>query len=204
MRALVVGENFRFGAGAHGDAALARARSSAGAGREVESRVPPLARSAASASRARASAPRSRAATSRRPTRCWARRTRCAGASCSARAAGTTSGFPTANLAVAAGEDAAAATASTRAVARYDGRDYPGLVSIGDNPTFGGGENGRSRPGCATFGGTIYGEELALRDFRFVREQRAFRYGRRAARADAGGCDARGVSLVSYRHEESR
>ncbi|MDQ2992045.1 MAG: riboflavin biosynthesis protein RibF [Candidatus Eremiobacteraeota bacterium] len=62
------------------------------------------------------------------------------------------------------------------ATARLDGRDYASLVSIGTNPTFG--ENGRTvEAWLRDFGGTIYGCELALRDFRFVREQRAFASG---------------------------
>lgn len=59
------------------------------------------------------------------------------------------------------------------AVARYDGRDYPSLVSIGTNPTF----EGTARTIEAwlrDFDETIYGRELALRDFRFVRGQQKF------------------------------
>ncbi len=57
--------------------------------------------------------------------------------------------------------------------ARIDGRDRRGLVSIGTNPTF----DGRQRTVEAwllDFSGSIYGEELALRDFRFVRAQQRF------------------------------
>lgn len=80
-------------------------------------------------------------------------------------------GFPTANVTVPAKllpKDGVYA-----AVARHDGRDYAALVSIGTNPTF----NGRSRTVEAwlrDFHGTIYGQELALRDLRFVREQQRF------------------------------
>jgi riboflavin kinase/FMN adenylyltransferase len=59
------------------------------------------------------------------------------------------------------------------AIARYDGRDYAALVSIGSNPTF----NGARRTVEAwlrDFTETIYGRELALRDLRFVREQQRF------------------------------
>ncbi|MEO6914115.1 MAG: riboflavin biosynthesis protein RibF [Candidatus Baltobacteraceae bacterium] len=59
------------------------------------------------------------------------------------------------------------------ATARYDGRDYAALVSIGTNPTF----SGTSRSVEAwlrDFQAAIYGEELALRDLRFVREQQKF------------------------------
>jgi riboflavin kinase/FMN adenylyltransferase len=56
---------------------------------------------------------------------------------------------------------------------RHEGRDYPGLVSIGTNPTF----SGTARTVEAwllDFTGSLYGEELALRDFRYVREQKRF------------------------------
>ncbi len=59
------------------------------------------------------------------------------------------------------------------AAARLDGRDHAALVSIGTNPTFG--ENGRTvEAWLRDFTGTIYGCELALRDLRFVREQKTF------------------------------
>jgi riboflavin kinase/FMN adenylyltransferase len=59
------------------------------------------------------------------------------------------------------------------AVARYDGRDYAALVSIGANPQF----DGVTRTVEAwmrDFEHTIYGRELALRGLRYVREQRLF------------------------------
>ncbi len=81
-------------------------------------------------------------------------------------------GFPTANVAVAPGKmlppDGVYAITG-----RHDGRDYPGLVSIGTNPTF----DGRTRTVEAwllDFNGSLYGEELVLRDFRFLREQKRF------------------------------
>ena len=80
-------------------------------------------------------------------------------------------GFPTANVAVPAKllpKDGVYA-----ATARHDGRDYAALVSIGTNPTF----NGSARTVEAwlrDFHKTIYGEELAVRDLRFVREQQRF------------------------------
>ena len=60
-----------------------------------------------------------------------------------------------------------------RVTGRHDGRDYIGLVSIGTNPTF----DGTARTVEAwllDFNGALYGEELALRDFRFLRAQRRF------------------------------
>jgi riboflavin kinase/FMN adenylyltransferase len=83
-------------------------------------------------------------------------------------------GFPTANVAPPAKllpKDGVYA-----ATARLDGRDYASLVSIGTNPTFG--ANVRTvEAWLRDFQGTIYGCELALRDFRFVRDQRAFANG---------------------------
>jgi riboflavin kinase/FMN adenylyltransferase len=58
-------------------------------------------------------------------------------------------------------------------IGRYEGRDYRGLVSIGTNPTF----DGAARTVEAwllDFRTSLYGEELSLREFRFIREQRRF------------------------------
>jgi riboflavin kinase/FMN adenylyltransferase len=81
-------------------------------------------------------------------------------------------GFPTANIDVPTAKvlppDGVYAITG-----RHDGRDYRGLVSIGTNPTF----DGRKRTVEAwllDFNGSLYGEEVALRDFRFVRGQRRF------------------------------
>jgi riboflavin kinase/FMN adenylyltransferase len=81
-------------------------------------------------------------------------------------------GYPTANLAVAPGK-LLPPDGVYRITARHDGRDYLGLVSIGTNPTF----DGTTRTVEAwllDFNGALYGEELSLRDFRFVRAQRRF------------------------------
>ena len=59
------------------------------------------------------------------------------------------------------------------ATARSDGRDRPALVSIGTNPQFGGASR-TVEAWLRDFHATIYGRELALRDFRYVREQRLF------------------------------
>ncbi len=80
-------------------------------------------------------------------------------------------GFPTTNLRVPA--KLLPKEGIYSALARYDGRDYPALVSIGTNPQF----DGAARTVEAwlrDFQQTIYGRELALRDLRFVREQRLF------------------------------
>lgn len=59
------------------------------------------------------------------------------------------------------------------AFARYDGRDYAALVSIGTNPTFDGAHR-TVEAWLRDFHETIYGRELVLRDLRFVREQQRF------------------------------
>jgi riboflavin kinase/FMN adenylyltransferase len=87
------------------------------------------------------------------------------------RGAGHDLQFPTANLDVP--EKLLPRDGVYSATARYDGRDYAALVSVGTNPTF----DGHARTVEAwlrDFRETIYGRELALRDFRFVREQRRF------------------------------
>lgn len=81
-------------------------------------------------------------------------------------------GFPTANLAVPP-EKMLPPDGVYAITARHDGRDYPGLVSIGTNPTFGGSER-TIEAWLRDFVGSLYGEELALRDFRFVRPQKRF------------------------------
>ena len=83
-----------------------------------------------------------------------------------------------------AARENAAAGRRVRDRGRHDGHDYPGLVSIGTNPTF----DGTARTVEAwllDFMGSLYGEELALRDFRFVREQKRFDSVDDAARTDA-------------------
>jgi riboflavin kinase / FMN adenylyltransferase len=81
-------------------------------------------------------------------------------------------GFPTANIGVPHGK-LLPPDGVYRATGRHDGRDYLGLVSIGTNPTFGG--TSRSvEAWLLDFNGALYGEELSLRNFRFVRAQQKF------------------------------
>jgi len=80
-------------------------------------------------------------------------------------------GFPTANLRVP--QKLLPKDGVYGAVARYDGRDYAALVSIGTNPQFGGGTR-TIEAWLRDFEQTIYGREVALRELRFVREQRLF------------------------------
>ncbi|MBC5829736.1 MAG: riboflavin biosynthesis protein RibF [Candidatus Eremiobacteraeota bacterium] len=81
-------------------------------------------------------------------------------------------GFPTANLAIAA-HKALPRDGVYAATARHDGRDYAALVSLGSNPTFQGTQR-TVEAWLRDFHYPIYGEEVALRNFRFIREQRKF------------------------------
>lgn len=81
-------------------------------------------------------------------------------------------GFPTANLEPPDGK-LIPAQGVYRCIARYDGRDYAGLLSIGTNPTFDGARV-TVEVWLRDFDRSIYGEELALRELRFLREQRRF------------------------------
>ncbi len=169
VRALVVGEGFRFGAGRAGDVASARAfleptgRIIIGQpnamldGERVSSTR--IRAALAAGDMATVDALLGQAYTVRGPVVFGAGR-------------GHDLGFPTANVAVAP-EKMLPPDGVYTVVGRHDGRDYPGLVSIGTNPTF----DGRARTVEAwllDFHGSMYGEELALRDFRFLREQRRF------------------------------
>jgi riboflavin kinase/FMN adenylyltransferase len=81
-------------------------------------------------------------------------------------------GYPTANIAVPPTK-MLPPDGVYRITGRHDGRDYLGLVSIGTNPTF----DGVARVVEAwllDFNGALYGEELSLRNFRFVRAQARF------------------------------
>jgi riboflavin kinase/FMN adenylyltransferase len=81
-------------------------------------------------------------------------------------------GFPTANIVVPK-EKLLPPDGVYTVTGRYDGRDYRGLVSIGINPTFAGTQR-TVEAWLLDFSGSLYGEELALRDFRFVRAQQRF------------------------------
>ena len=79
--------------------------------------------------------------------------------------------FPTANIAVP--KKLLPKDGVYAAVARHDGRDHAALVSIGTNPQFEGKER-TIEAWLRDFHETIYGQELALRDLRYLREQRLF------------------------------
>jgi riboflavin kinase/FMN adenylyltransferase len=167
--ALVFGENFRFGNGRRGDARIAREVLSArGVGVSV---VPSLMEGGL-----RISSTRIREAIAAGETEAadallggsYALRGRVR----LGHGRGHDLGFPTANLetppAKAVPRDGVYA-----AVARYDGADTQGLVSIGTNPTFSGAAR-TVEVWLRDFNRSIYGEELTVRQFRFIREQRAF------------------------------
>jgi riboflavin kinase/FMN adenylyltransferase len=80
-------------------------------------------------------------------------------------------GFPTANVRVPA--KLLPKDGVYSATARYDGRDYAALVSIGTNPQFDG-DRRTVEAWLRDFQQTIYGREVWLRDLRYVREQRFF------------------------------
>jgi len=168
-RAMVVGENFRFGAKRAGDVEFARAYLAA-RGREAIG-VPN-----ATSGGERVSSTRIRAAIAAGE---MALADELLGHSYSVRGPvafgagrGHDLGFPTANVAV-PGDKMLPPDGVYAITGRHDGHDYPGLVSIGTNPTF----DGRERTVEAwllDFNGSLYGEELILRDFRFLREQKRF------------------------------
>jgi riboflavin kinase/FMN adenylyltransferase len=166
---LVVGENFRFGHGRQGDATLAR-ELLAPHGIDVVA-VAPVGDNdeRVSSTRVRAAILRGDMETADRllvePYAVRGRVELGAGR-------GHDLGFPTANLTL----DPAKTLPPDgvyAVVGRHEARDYNGLVSIGTNPTF----EGRVRTVEAwlqDFQQTIYGEEVTLRRFRFLREQRKF------------------------------
>jgi riboflavin kinase/FMN adenylyltransferase len=81
-------------------------------------------------------------------------------------------GFPTANIVVRA-EKMLPPDGVYAITGRHDGRDYRGLVSIGVNPTFAGTQR-TVEAWLLDYAGSLYGEELEIRDFRFVRAQQRF------------------------------
>jgi len=166
---LVIGENFRFGKGRQGDATLAREKLGA-RGIEVIA-VPPLMDNddRISSTRIRAAILRGDMATA---NRLLGEPYSLRGRVVVGEGRGHDLGFPTANVAVPP-EKTLPADGVYLVTGRHDGRDFRGLVSIGTNPTFEGTKR-TVEAWLMDFQRTIYGEELALRDFRFIREQRKF------------------------------
>ncbi|MEA2718433.1 MAG: riboflavin kinase / adenylyltransferase [Candidatus Eremiobacteraeota bacterium] len=168
-RAMVVGANFRFGHKRAGDVAFAREHLG-GRGREMIA-VPNTLDDGE-----RVSSTRIRAAVSAGD---FETADRLLGVPYTVRGSvvfgagrGHDLGYPTANVAVSPGK-MLPPDGVYHVTGRHEGRDYLGLVSIGTNPTF----DGAARTVEAwllDFNGALYGEELALRNFRFVRAQRRF------------------------------
>ena len=81
-------------------------------------------------------------------------------------------GYPTANLKIDP-EKLIPPPAVYVTTAWHEGKSYPSVTSIGDKPTFGGGAIVVETyiPG---FAATIYGDQLALTQWRFVRAQQRF------------------------------
>jgi riboflavin kinase/FMN adenylyltransferase len=171
VRAIAIGENFRFGAGRGGDAQFARSLLEAH-GRVVVA-VPSVV-----VGGQRVSSTRIRAALGNGDV---VAADELLGAPYTLRGPvvmgdgrGHDLGFPTANLAWPK-EKLLPMDGVYTIVGRHDGRDYPGLASIGGKPTFLTGDAKAVEAWLRDFPATIYGEELALRNFRFIRPQRAFR-----------------------------
>ncbi len=191
IRALAIGENFRFGAGRAGDAQLAAAV--LGPLGVTVSAIPPLLDGGE-----RVSSTRVRAALMRGDLETA---DALLGASYLLRGRvtfgagrGHELGFPTANLAFAP-EKLLPMDGVYNAVARFEGRDYASLVSIGDNPTFGEGPK-TVEAWLRDFDATIYGRELGLRGFRFIRAQQRFE--NREALLDAMRSDAAHVAYPTF------
>ncbi|HTV73410.1 MAG TPA: bifunctional riboflavin kinase/FAD synthetase [Candidatus Acidoferrales bacterium] len=169
LSALVVGENFRFGAGAQGDPALAQTVLSV---HGVEVVVCPPLREGSE----RVSSTRIRSAIARgdlaEADRLLGEPYTLRGRVVLGEGRGHDLGFPTANIVVPA-QKTIPKDGVYAALTRHAGRDYSSLVSIGDKPTFGGAAKA-IEVWMLDFHETIYGEELSLREFRFLREQRRF------------------------------
>jgi riboflavin kinase / FMN adenylyltransferase len=168
-RVMVVGANFRFGSKRAGDVAFAQAHL-----RERGREMVPVPNELDGGERV--SSTRVRAAIA---TGDLEEADRLLGAPYTVRGAvsfgagrGHDLGYPTANIAVPAGK-LLPPDGVYRITGRHDGRDYPGLVSIGTNPTFAGATRS-VEAWLLDFNGALYGEELALREFRFVRAQQRF------------------------------
>jgi riboflavin kinase/FMN adenylyltransferase len=168
-RGMVVGENFRFGKGRAGDIAFARECL-----RERGLRFVAVANELDGGERVSSTRVRASIAAGD-----MAAADRLLGAGYTLRGLvalgfgrGHDLGFPTANIVVPARKMLPPDGVYT-ITGRHEGRDYRGLLSIGTNPTFDGTQR-TVEAWLLDFSGSLYGEELALRDLRFVRAQRRF------------------------------
>ena len=133
-RHVSVGENFRYGHGAHGTTETLAAEG-ARLGFDVDGRPAPSGRRRARVVIADPRAP-GRRRRWRRPPRCWAVRRGSRVPSCAATAAGRDLGFPTANLSPLPRDAAARRRASTPGAHTCPDSDHTAAISIGYNPTF--------------------------------------------------------------------
>ncbi|MBV8688623.1 MAG: riboflavin biosynthesis protein RibF [Candidatus Eremiobacteraeota bacterium] len=169
VRGVVVGENFRFGKGRTGDVAFARSALEKNnvAFRAVSNQLEGGVRISSTRIReliAEGEVERADALLGH-PFVLRGRVTLGAGR-------GRSMGFPTANLTVRPGK-ILPKDGVYSAIVRHDGRDYAALVSIGTNPTFDG-TTQCVEAWLRDFRRSIYGEELVVRDLRFVRAQQRF------------------------------
>jgi riboflavin kinase/FMN adenylyltransferase len=81
-------------------------------------------------------------------------------------------GYPTANLSIDP-EKLIPPSAVYATTAWHEGKRYPSVTSIGDKPTFGGGAL-TVETYIPDFEATIYGDQLGLTQWRFVRSQQRF------------------------------
>ena len=168
-RVLVVGENFRFGAGRGGDVGFARDRMAAlGIGFIAVPQLEDRGERISSTRVRKAIAAGDVALADELLGAPYVLRGRIV----VGQGRGHDLGFPTANLDVSQ-KKLLPADGVYRCIARHDGRDYAALLSIGTNPTF----DGRARTvevWLRDFDETIYGEQLSIRELRYLREQRRF------------------------------
>lgn len=169
VRGFVVGENFRFGAAAAGDADfLVRYGRREG----IPVSVVALAGEdggAISSTAIRRALLRGDVATA---TRLLGRYWSLAGTVLAGAARGRTIGFPTANMALPRGR-VAPANGVYATFAEHDGRCYPAVTNVGTNPTFGAVEK-RLETHIMDFGKRIYGENLRTYFVAYLRQETKF------------------------------
>jgi riboflavin kinase / FMN adenylyltransferase len=169
VRLLVVGDNWRFGKGRTGDVALARRALEAGGCRFEAADLAESGGEKISSSRIRTLV----------EARQFGDADRLLGAPYVVRGIVTAGegrghvlGFPTANLAI-PDEKLIPADGVYGAMARHDGVDRTAVVSIGSKPTFDG-KTTVVEAYLLDFSRSIYGEQLALREWSFMREQERY------------------------------
>ncbi len=168
-RMLVVGDRWRFGRGRAGDGALAqRILNAANCGFEA---APLLERDGEKVSSSRIRALIGRHAFSEAEALLGSAY-RLSGLVKPGEGRGHRLGFPTANLEV-PHRKLLPGSGVYAAVARHDGRDWAAAVSVGDKPTFGGTQM-LIEAHLLGFAASIYGEQLSLRDWRFLRQQQRY------------------------------